>query len=156
MSVYEFSVSTITGEEISLSQYEGKVLLFVNVASECGFTPQYEGLQKLWERFSDDGLVVLGFPSNDFRGQEPGTNEEIQAFCETTFGVTFPLFAKISVKGGEDQHPLYTYLTEQVGEEIGWNFNKILVGRNGEVISHFPVDKKPLDDELVEAVEELL
>ncbi len=152
MSIYDFEVETIAGETTTIGEYEGKVLLFVNVASECGFTRQYEGLQNLWEKYGDDGLVVLGFPANNFMGQEPGTDEEIQAFCTGEFGVTFPMFSKISVKGG-DQHPLYTHLTAQAGENISWNFNKILVGRDGEVIDHFGSRVEPESDELVTAIE---
>ena len=152
MSIYEFEVEEITGESTTIGDYEGKVLLFVNVASECGFTRQYEGLQNLWEKYGDDGLVVLGFPANNFMGQEPGTDEEIQAFCTGEFGVTFPMFSKISVKG-EDQHPLYTHLTAKADEEISWNFNKILVGRDGEVIEHFGSRVEPESDELVQAIE---
>lgn len=155
MGIFDFEVTTITGEELSLSEFEGKVLLFVNVASECGFTRQYTGLQALWETHQDQGLVVLGFPANNFGGQEPGTNEEIQAFCENQFGVTFPMFARISVKG-EDQHPLYSYLTSQAGEEIDWNFNKILVDRNGKVITRFGSRVEPESDELVSAIQALL
>ena len=155
MSIYEFEVSTITGEQTTIGEYEGKVLLFVNVASECGFTSQYEGLQKLWERYEDGGLVVLGFPANNFGGQEPGSDDEIQQFCQTEFGVTFPMFSKISVKGG-DQHPLYEYLTAEAGEKISWNFNKILVDRSGEVVAHFGSRVEPMSDELTGAVEELL
>ena len=151
-SIYDFEVETITGEPTTIGEYEGKVLLFVNVASECGFTPQYEGLQTLWERYGDDGLVVLGFPANDFMGQEPGTNEEIQAFCTGEYGVTFPMFGRISVVGS-DQHPLYTHLTEHSGESISWNFNKILVDRQGRVVEHFGSRTEPLSDTMVEAIE---
>lgn len=155
MSVYDFKMQTIAGQEVLLKQYEGKALLFVNVASECGFTHQYEGLQKLWEKHRDNGLVVLGFPSNDFGAQEPGSNEEILAFCESKFGVSFPMFSKISVKGPE-KHPLYAYLTEETGEEIGWNFNKILVDRHGSVTRHFPAQTEPLSEEFQSALRDLL
>lgn len=155
MSLYDFEVQTITGQDATIGDYEGQVLLFVNVASECGFTPQYEGLQTLWEQYGDDGLVVLGFPANDFASQEPGTDEEIQAFCTGEFGVTFPMFSKISVRG-EDQHPLYTHLTAHADEKISWNFNKILVDRNGEVIDHFGSRVEPRSDELVDAIESVL
>ncbi len=153
--LYDFQMTTITGEDRSLSDFDGQVLLFVNVASECGFTRQYSGLQELYERFEDQGFAVLGFPADNFGGQEPGTDEEIQAFCENQFGVTFPMFSKISVTG-EDQHPLYAFLTREAGEEITWNFNKILVDRSGEVIAHFPSPVEPLSDELIGAVEDLL
>ena len=152
MSIYDFEVQTITGQSTTLAQYEGEALLVVNVASECGFTPQYEGLQTLWERYGDDGLVVLGFPSNDFMGQEPGSDEEIQAFCTNEFGVTFPMFSRISVRG-EEQHPLYTHLTAHTGEQISWNFNKILVSPAGEVVEHFGSRVEPLSQEIIEAIE---
>ncbi len=151
-SIYDFEVTTITGDSTTIGDYEGKVLLFVNTASECGFTPQYEGLQNLWEQYQDEGLVVLGFPSNDFMGQEPGSDEEIAEFCTGEFGVTFPMFSRISVRGG-DQHPLYTHLTEHSGESISWNFNKILVNRQGEVIDHFGSRTEPESDDIVNAIE---
>jgi glutathione peroxidase len=154
-SLYDQHVFTITGQPLTLSEYRGKVLLFVNVASECGFTRQYTGLQELWDRYRDDGLVVLGFPANDFGGQEPGTDEEIQAFCSNQFGVTFPMFSKISVIG-DGQHPLYRILTSETGADITWNFNKILVDRQGRVIRHFLSPVEPLSDELVGAIEEIL
>ena len=153
--VYGFTMQSITGQDVSLGEFQGQVKLFVNVASRCGFTRQYEGLQALWERYQGQGLVVLGFPANDFGNQEPGTDEEIQAFCENQFGVTFPMFSRISVVGPE-QHPLYAYLTAAAGEEIAWNFNKILVDREGRVVAHFPSQVEPLSEEMVEAVEGLL
>ena len=152
--IYDIEVKTITGELIKLSEYRGKVLLIVNTASKCGFTGQYAGLQKLYETDQDKGLVVLGFPSNDFLRQEPGTNEEIQSFCKLNYGVTFPLFGKISVKG-KDQHPLYLYLTSKQSNpafsgKISWNFNKFLISRDGQVLGRFGSRTKP-DDEKLEA-----
>lgn len=155
LSLYDFEVESITGETTSIGEHQGKVLLFVNVASKCGFTPQYEGLQTLWERYREDGLVVLGFPANDFMGQEPGSNQEIQAFCTGEFGVTFPMFSRISVRGS-DQHPLYTHLTAHSGQNISWNFNKILVNRQGQVVEHFGSPVEPLSEEVTTAIEALL
>src|SRR6187455_3787524 len=136
-SVYEIPVCTIDGKETTLGEYKGKALLIVNVASKCGLTPQYEGLEKLYEDYRDKGLEVLGFPANNFLGQEPGTNEEIKTFCKTKYNVTFPMFSKISVKGA-DIHPLYQFLTSketdpQFGGDITWNFNKFLVDRSGKL-----------------------
>lgn len=135
-AIYDVSVKDAAGEALFLKQYEGKVLLIVNVASKCGFTSQYEGLEALYREFKDQGLVILGFPSNDFMGQEPGTDAEIQSFCQTTYGVTFPVFAKLSVSG-KDSHPLFQYLTAAPGKpelagRVTWNFNKFLVGRDGD------------------------
>lgn len=155
-SVYDFSADTINGEPQSLSEYKGKVLLIVNVASKCGFTKQYAGLQELYEKYADRGLVVLGFPSNNFMGQEPGTNEEIAQFCSTRFGVTFPMFGKIDVKG-DGIHPLYAWLTAHPnGNKVSWNFNKFLVGRNGDLITHFGSRTAPDDPKLIEAIESAL
>lgn len=159
-SVYAFSAATIDGNPVSLSQYQGKVLLIVNVASKCGNTPQYAGLEDLYEQKKDQGLVILGFPANDFGQQEPGSNEEILAFCTETYGVTFPMFAKITVKG-EGIHPLYAWLTDErthpdTGGEIGWNFTKFLVGRDGQVIARFQSKTQPSDPALVEAVDAAL
>ncbi len=159
-SIYDFAVKDIDGRDVNLESYKGKVLLVVNVASKCGFTPQYEGLGKLYEAYRDRGLVVLGFPANNFLWQEPGTNEEIKSFCTLKYNVTFPMFAKISVKGS-DRHPLYAFLTDKqanpsVDGKISWNFNKFLVARNGRVIRQFGSRTKPLSDELVKAVEAAL
>jgi glutathione peroxidase len=137
-SVYEFTVKDIDGNDVKLSEYKGKTLIFVNVASKCGFTPQYEGLQALYEKYKDKGLVILGFPCNQFGSQEPGTNEEIKEFCSVNYGVTFPMFDKIDVNGKE-AHPLYDYLRSQAKgtlgtEAIKWNFTKFLVDKNGKVI----------------------
>jgi glutathione peroxidase len=157
-SIYDIEAKRITGEVIRLEEYRGKTLLIVNTASRCGFTGQYEGLQKLYETYKDRGLIVLGFPSNDFLRQEPGSNDEIASFCEVNYGVTFPMFAKISVKGG-DQHPLYTFLTSEktnpeFSGKISWNFNKFLVSGEGDVIGRFGSRTKPEDDTLISAVEE--
>jgi glutathione peroxidase len=147
MSIYNFEVQTISGETKSLSEYKGKVLLIVNTASACGLTPHYKGLQSLYEQYQDNGLVVLGFPCNQFGGQEPGTNEEIQSFCELNYKVTFPLFDKIDVKG-EHAHPLYTYLLSHTPEpyrtgEIEWNFVKFLVDANGVVVKQYSASTDP-------------
>ncbi|MBZ0263739.1 glutathione peroxidase [bacterium] len=155
--IYGFNFNTITGEETSLKSFEGKVLLVVNVASKCGFTKQYAGLQELYEKYQDKGLVIVGFPANNFGGQEPGSNEEIMEFCSTKFDVTFPMMAKISVKG-DDIHPLYKYLTthSEKKEEISWNFNKFLIGRDGHIIKHFGTRTKPDDSKILAAIEEAL
>lgn len=158
-SIYQYELNTIDGENISLSDFEGEVLLIVNTASECGYTPQYEGLQELYETFSDQGFKVLGFPANNFGGQEPGTDEEIAEFCQVNYGVTFPMFSKISVKG-DDQHPLFTYLTSADNPDftgdISWNFEKFLVDRNGNVVRRFKSNVEPMSDELTNAVSENL
>lgn len=146
MSVYRFSARTITGEEKSLSDYEGRVLLIVNTASRCGFTPQYRELQELYETYRDRGLEILAFPCNQFANQEPGSEEEIQKFCETQYNVTFPLFSKVKVKG-PDAHPLFKYLTESapgmLGKEIKWNFTKFLVNRRGDVVKRYAPQTSP-------------
>lgn len=158
-TVYQYELNSINGENISLSDYEGDLLLIVNTASECGFTPQYEGLQELYETYSDQGFQVLGFPANNFGGQEPGSDEEIARFCQANYGVTFPMFSKISVKG-DDQHPLFKYLTSAENPdftgEISWNFEKFLVDRNGNVIRRFKSDVEPMSEELTSAVSENL
>lgn len=140
-------------EEINLCEaYSGKVLLVVNTASKCGNTPQYDGLEDLYEKYGSDGLVVLGFPSNDFLGQEPGTEDQIEEFCRLTYGVEFPMFEKTTVKG-KDAHPFYVELAEEGGTYPTWNFHKYLIGRNGEVIAEFSPRTKPENKELVAAVE---
>lgn len=159
-SVYDFAMKDIEGKEVALSQFKGKVLLLVNTASKCGFTPQYEGLEKLYKTYRDKGLVILGFPANNFLWQEPGTDGEIKQFCSIKFGVTFPMFSKISVKG-KDQHPLYAFLTDEkanpgFGGAITWNFNKFLVGRDGKVVGRFGSKVEPGSKELVDAVEKAL
>jgi glutathione peroxidase len=155
--LYSFSVKTIDGEDRSLSAYKGKVLLIVNVASKCGYTRQYEGLEKLYEQYKDQGLMVLGFPANNFLWQEPGSDAEIKEFCSATYGVSFDMFSKISVKGS-DQHPLYAYLTEESPEKgsVKWNFQKYLVDRTGRVVAKYAPATEPLDKELVQKVEVLL
>ena len=154
---YHIPFATIDGQPTSLADYSGKVLLVVNVASQCGNTPQYAGLEKLYETYKDRGLVVIGFPANNFGEQEPGTNEEIATFCKTTYGVTFPMMAKISVKG-EDIHPLYAYLITQPDStaDLTWNFNKFLIDRHGKVVARYTQKTKPDDPALVSRIEELL
>lgn len=144
--LYEFTVPDITGKPVPLKQYEGKVLMIVNVASKCGYTPQYKGLQALYEQYSGQGFVVLGFPSNDFGGQEPGTEAQIAEFCQSKYGVTFPMFSKTKVLG-EDKHPMFAWLIEhsRCTDEIEWNFTKFLVSRRGEVVARY-LPKTPLED----------
>ncbi|TCT19980.1 glutathione peroxidase [Melghiribacillus thermohalophilus] len=147
MSVYDFKVVTIEGEEKPLSDYRGKVLLIVNTASKCGFTPQYRGLQKLYETYQDQGFEVLGFPCNQFANQEPGTDEEIKQFCSVNYQVTFPMFSKVEVNG-EQAHPLFTYLRKQAPGVLGistikWNFTKFLVDREGNVVKRFAPNTEP-------------
>ena len=140
-------------EEVNLCEaYSGKVLLIVNTASKCGNTPQYDGLEKLYDQYGDEGLVVLGFPSNDFMGQEPGSEETIEEFCRLTYGVEFPMFEKTSVKK-ENAHPFYTALADSAGTYPTWNFHKYLIGRDGELIKEFSPRTKPYDPDLVTAVE---
>lgn len=158
-SVHEFSMENIDGENVDLSAYEGNVLLIVNTASECGYTPQYEGLQALYEKYKDKGLVVLGFPANNFGGQEPGTDKEIKKFCSVNFDVSFPMFSKISVKGN-DQHPLFDYLCSTENPdfkgEIKWNFEKFLVDKEGNLVHRFRSPVKPMSDDLTKEIENLL
>ena len=143
-------------EEVNLCEaYSGKVLLIVNTASKCGNTPQYDGLEKLHSEYGEQGLVVLGFPSNDFMGQEPGTEEQIQEFCRLTYGVEFPMFEKTSVKE-RDAHPFYIALADSAGTYPTWNFHKYLIGRDGEMISEFSPRTQPYDDRLVAAIESAL
>jgi len=160
MTIYEFGATTIDGDARSLRDYAGKVLLVVNVASQCGLTPHYKGLQELYDSFRDRGFVVLGFPCNQFGGQEPGTEAEIKRFCETRYGVTFPMFAKVDVNGG-NRHPLYAFLTAQPTQpdgagEIQWNFAKFLIDRSGNVAARFAPTTKPVSDEIVNAIEAIL
>lgn len=172
-SVYNIPVNTIQGQPVDLSQYEGKVLLIVNVASKCGLTPQYEGLQKLYSEKKQQGFEILGFPSNDFLEQEPGSNEEIEQFCSVNYQVDFPLFAKVPVVG-EDKHPLYETLTNAIPERLGegpwwkdlvdygltpnnppevlWNFEKFLVSKTGEVVARFAPDITADDARIVDAI----
>jgi len=170
----EIPLQRIDGAPATLAEYAGKVLLVVNVASKCGLTPQYEGLESLYRKHAADGLVVLGFPANDFKGQEPGSNEEVEAFCRSTYGVDFPMFAKLSVRGA-DKHPLYRELThakpvptfrmesaaskrhaalpQDQQAEVTWNFEKFLIGRSGEVVDRFAPEFDPQSPEIVAAVE---
>jgi glutathione peroxidase len=159
-SIYPVELPRLNGKPESLSAYSGKVVLAVNVASRCGFTPQYAGLQALQDRYADRGFTVLGFPSNQFGRQEPGTAEQIQEFCRLNYGVTFPMFAKLDVKGNE-QSPLYAILSESPDDSgkagnVGWNFEKFLVGRDGRVVRRFRSRVKPEDPKVVEAIESLL
>lgn len=162
MSIYDFQVRTLSGKETDLTPFKGKVLLIVNTASKCGLTPQYEGLQRLYEAYAGQGLEILGFPCNQFGAQEPGTSEEIGEFCKANYGVTFPMFEKIDVNG-PGAHPLYKYLKEQApfqgepagsDDEIKWNFTKFLVDREGRVVSRFEPGVTP--EEIEPAVRELL
>lgn len=157
-SIYGFALNRIDGSKESLSTYRGKVLMIVNVASKCGNTPQYAELESLYEKYREQGLVVLGFPANDFGGQEPGSNAEIASYCRATWSVDFPMFEKISVRG-EDAHPLYEFLTSRpdpIGGEIEWNFQKFLVGRDGRIVERISPHTRPLDSDLVERIEQLL
>jgi glutathione peroxidase len=159
-TLYDFTVTDIDGNPVSLSAYKGKVLLFVNTASRCGFTSQYAGLEKIYQKYHKRGFEVLAFPSNNFLRQEPGTNKEIKAFCSSRFNITFPLFAKISVRG-RDQHPLYAFLTNRklhpaFGGAIGWNFNKFLVDREGKVIARFGSRVRPESTNIVQQIEKYL
>jgi glutathione peroxidase len=157
MSIYDFAVKTNEGKEISLAQYKGKVLLIVNTASKCGFTPQYKELQQLYENYQDKGLEILAFPCNQFLSQEPGSDEEIAGFCSLNFGVTFPLMAKIDVNG-ENAHPLYQYLQKNspgvLGKAIKWNFTKFLIDAEGTIAGRFSPTTAPL--KLSQQIEKLL
>ena len=153
-TIHDFKVRAIDGKDVALSQYKGKVLLVVNTASRCGFTPQYKSLEALYERYRGRGFEVLGFPANNFMGQEPGTDAEIAKFCSLNYDVSFPLFSKISVKG-KDIAPLYAWLTKQSGHpgDIGWNFTKFLVGPDGRVIARFDSRTDPLSKDVTDALE---
>lgn len=155
MSLYDLKTETLEGKPADLGQYRGKVTLAVNVASACGFTPQYGPLQALHDELGARGFAVLGFPSNEFGGQEPGTAEEIGAFCERNYGVKFPMFAKLETKRGAGQSPVYAFLTKS-GDEPNWNFCKFLVGKDGEVRGFFPSNVAPNDPELRKAIDEAL
>jgi glutathione peroxidase len=159
-SIYEIELPRLDGKPARLSEYQGKVVLAVNVASRCGFTPQYAGLQALNERYEDRGFVVLGFPCNQFFNQEPGSAEKIQEFCSVNYGVTFPLFSKVDVKGAH-QHPLYEILSEATDDagkagNVKWNFEKFLIGRDGKVVRRFRSKVVPEDPQLVGAIDSLL
>ena len=160
MGIHGIPLKTLDGRDSSLGEFAGKALLVVNVASKCGLTPQYSGLERLQERFGGQGFSVVGFPCNQFAGQEPGSAEEIQTFCSTTYGVTFPLFEKIDVNG-EGRHPLYAELTETADAEgaagdVQWNFEKFLVGADGEVLARFRPRTEPEDETVVKAIEAAL
>ena len=159
-SIYDFSLKDIDHKEVNLSQYRGKVVLVVNVASRCGYTPQYEGLQKVYMKYKDRGFIILGFPANNFMAQEPGTDEEIKTFCSAKYSVTFPIFSKISVKG-DDIHPLYKFLTSketnpEFGGDIKWNFSKFLVDKSGKIIARFEPKVTPESDPVIQAIEKAL
>ena len=158
-SVHDFKMKNIDGKGIPLAQYQGKVLLIVNVASKCGFTPQYEGLETLYEKYHDQGFEILGFPANNFGGQEPGTNDEIKQFCKLQYGVKFPMFSKISVKG-DDMDPLFKYLTSEKNPDftgdIKWNFEKFLISTDGKLLHRFRSAVTPQSDELTNAIEDAL
>ena len=153
-SPLDYTVKDIDGKDFNLADLKGKVVLIVNVASRCGYTPQYQGLEKLYESKKDQGFVIVGFPANNFKGQEPGSNEEIKQFCTSKYNVTFPMMSKISVKG-DDIHPLYKQLTDAKGP-VTWNFNKFLIGRDGKLIEHFDSKAKPDDAKLTDAIDQAL
>lgn len=154
-TAHDFSAKTITGQDKSLADYKGNVLLIVNVASECGLTPQYDGLEKLHEQYGEKGLRVVGFPANEFAGQEPGSNEQISEFCRTKYGVKFDMMGKVVVKG-DGIHPLFAWLTKETGGDIKWNFGKFLIGKNGEILKRFEPKVEPLDPEVTSAIEKAL
>jgi len=159
-SVYDFTLDSLTGTPTPLANFKGQVMLVVNVASQCGYTYQYESLQALYEKYKDQGFVITGFPANNFGGQEPGTNAQIGAFCKAKFGVTFPMFSKISVKGW-DKAPLYQFLTDKsanpkTGGEIQWNFTKFLVDRNGKIVARFESPVEPDSEDVTSAIEAAL
>ncbi len=158
MSVYEYSAKTIKGEDVSLDRFRGNVMLIVNTASKCGFTPQYKELQALYEEFNEQNVTILGFPCNQFGSQEPGKEQDIEQFCQLNYGVSFPMFAKVDVKG-EHAHPLFTYLTEEAPGLLGskgikWNFTKFLVDQNGKVVKRYAPQTSPKD--IKKDIEELL
>ena len=158
--IYKFKMKDIDGNDVKLKKYKGSLLLIVNTASQCGYTPQYEGLQALYDKYKSEGFYVLGFPANNFKGQEPGTNEEIKEFCTTKYKVTFPMFAKISVAGA-DQDPLYKFLTSKetnpnFAGDISWNFNKFLVDRDGNVVARFSSKDAPQSEAVISAIEKYL
>ena len=159
-SIYDFTMKSIDGQPVSLKSYSGKVVLLVNVASRCGFTPQYAGLEALYEKYKDRGLVIVGIPANNFASQEPGTNDEIKRFCSTKYSVTFPMMAKVSVLG-DDETPLYQFLTDkaanpQIGGDIKWNFTKFLFDRNGKPVARFEPAITPDSPQVQTAIESAL
>ena len=155
--LYDIRVNDKSGNPVSLEAYRGNAILIVNVASACGFTPQYEGLEKLYRDYRDQGLVILGFPCNDFGQQESGSMAEIEQFCKLNYGITFPLFEKLHCIG-DQRHPLYSWLVSrsETGEDVKWNFEKFLVGKNGELIARFPSKTEPHDESLIQAIEKQL
>ena len=160
MSIYQFEMKTIQGKNKSLSDYKGKVLLLVNVASECGLTAQYKGLQELYEKYQSKGFEILAFPANEFGAQEPGSNEDIESFCSLKFDVSFPMFSKIVVKGDEI-HPLYKYLTSESTNsaghgEITWNFQKYLIDKEGNIIKTYHPNTEPFDDDIILEIEKAI
>ena len=159
-SVYDFTMKDIDGNDVKLDAFRGRLIMIVNTASKCGYTPQYEGLEAIYKKYKDRGFVILGFPANNFMGQEPGTEKEIKEFCTLKYNVTFPMFSKISVTG-RDQHPLYGFLTNKAtnpefGGEISWNFNKFLIGKDGKVVGRFATAVNPEDASVVAAIENQL
>lgn len=156
-SIYDYSFTTLTGEKVNLSDYKGKKILIVNTASECGYTPQYEQLEEVYQKYGDK-LVIIGFPTNDFGKQEPGSNEEIAKFCQLNYGVTFPMSQKITVKG-EETHPLFNWLTSQdlngkMDYEVKWNFHKFLIDEEGNLLAAYPSKVKPDSEEIISFIEE--
>ena len=159
-SVYDFTLNSIDGQPVPLGAYKGKVVLLVNVASRCGFTPQYTALESVYEKYKDRGFVIVGIPANNFGSQEPGTNQEIKTFCQTKYSVTFPMMSKVSVKG-DDKTPLYQFLTDkstnpQTGGEIQWNFTKFLIGPDGRVVARFEPAVTPDSPQVTAAIEKAL
>lgn len=159
-TILDFTLNDIDGKAVKLSDFKGKLILLVNVASRCGHTPQYEALQKIYDKYREKGFTILGFPANNFMGQEPGSDAEVKQFCTSKYGVSFPMFSKISVKG-DDKHPLYQFLTGKETNpgfpgDIGWNFEKFLVGRDGKVVGRFSPKTKPDSVEVVGAIEKAL
>jgi glutathione peroxidase len=156
-SFYDLEAVTIDGEVLKFETLKGKKVMIVNVASKCGYTPQYEDLEKLWQNYKDKNFVIIGFPANDFMKQEPGTNEEIKSFCSINYGVSFPMMSKISVIGG-DMHPVYQWLTDKVkngvsDSKVKWNFQKYLIDENGRLLGYFEPGVKPLDPKIIEMIE---
>lgn len=159
-SIFDYEVKTIDGEIVTLERFKGKVIMIVNVASKCGFTSQYTELEELYKKYKDEDFVILGFPANNFMNQEPGNDEDIKSFCSLNYGVTFPMFSKISVKG-EDINPLYSYLTEKETNpdfhgKIGWNFTKFIIDKNGKIVHRFKPITKPNNKKIVKAIELLI
>ena len=159
-SIYDFTLNSIDGHPTPLSHFKGKVVLLVNVASRCGYTPQYTGLEALYEKYKGRGFVIVGIPANNFGGQEPGTNEEIKTFCKSKYSVTFPMMAKVSVKGA-DQTPLYQFLTasdtdSKFAGDIKWNFTKFLIGKDGRIVNRFESKVTPEDPQVITAIEQEL